>query len=88
MSDQQLKDLLARLHKELENTDKVDEETLGLVRELDADINRLVESDSVADELVNVMDHAKSMETRFAVEHPVAERFLREIIDALAKVGI
>lgn len=88
MSDQQLKDLLARLHKELEDTDKVDEETLGLVRELDADINRLVESDSSADEVVNVMDHAKSVETRFAVDHPVAERFLREIIDALAKVGI
>ncbi len=90
MSDQQLRDLLARLHKELENTDEVDAETLELVRELDTEINRLVEpeSDSGSDEFDNVMDHAKSVETRFAVDHPVAERFLREIIDALAKVGI
>ena len=90
MSDQQLRDLLARLHKELENTDEVDAETLELVRELDTEINRLVESesDSGIDEFDNVMDHAKSVETRFAVDHPVAERFLREIIDALAKVGI
>ena len=90
MSEQQLRDLLARLHKELENTDEVDAETLELVRELDTEINRLVESesDSGSDEFDNVMDHAKSVETRFAVDHPVAERFLREIIDALAKVGI
>ncbi len=88
MSDQQLKDLLTRLHKELENTDKVDSETLELVRELDSEINRLVDSDSDSDEFDNVMDRAKSVETRFAVDHPAAERFLREIIDALAKVGI
>lgn len=88
MSDQQLKDLLTRLHKELENTDKVDSETLELVRELDSEINRLVDSDSDSDEFENVMDRAKSVETRFAVDHPAAERFLREIIDSLAKVGI
>ncbi|MCH8056480.1 MAG: DUF4404 family protein [Proteobacteria bacterium] len=88
MSDQQLRDLLARLHKELENTDEVDSETLELVRELDTEINRLVESGSGGDEFDNVMDRAKSVETRFAVDHPAAERFLREIIDALAKVGI
>jgi hypothetical protein len=88
MDDQQLRDLLARLHKELENTDEVDAETLELVRELDTEINRLVESDSGGDEFDNVVDHAKAVETRFAVDHPVAERFLREIIDALSKVGI
>ncbi len=88
MSDQQLKDLLTRLHKELENTDKVDSETFELVRELDSEINRLVDSDSDSNEFENVMDRAKSVETRFAVDHPAAERFLREIIDALAKVGI
>ena len=88
MNDQQLRDLLARLHQELENTDKVDTETLELVRELDTEINRLVESDPGSDEFDNVMDQARAVETRFAVDHPVAERFLREIIDALAKVGI
>lgn len=88
MSDRKLRDLLARLHKELENTDEVDSETLELVRELDVDINRLVESDTVADELDNVVDRARSVQTRFAVDYPAADRFLREIIDTLAKVGI
>jgi hypothetical protein len=88
MDDQQLRDLLTRLHKELENTDEVDTKTLDLVRELDTEINRLVESGSGSDEFDNVVDQAKAVETRFAVNHPVAERFLREIIDTLSKVGI
>ena len=88
MNEKSLQELLNSLHEALENTDKVDPETLKLVRELDDDINRLVESGSVDDEFDNVVDRAKSVETRFAVEHPVAERFLREIIEALSKVGI
>ena len=88
MNDKNLKSLLNKLHDALENADDLDEETLELVRELDEDINRLVDSDSSDEEYDNVIDRAQSVETRFAVDHPVAERFLREIIDALAKVGI
>ncbi len=88
MGDQKLRDLLASLQKELENTNEVDSETLELVRGLDTDINRLLESDPASDEFDNVMDRARSVETRFAVDHPVAEKFLREIIDSLTKVGI
>ena len=88
MNDKSLKELLNSLHAVLEKTDEVDPETLELVRNLDEEINRLVESDSPDDEFANVVDQAKSVETRFAVEHPVAERFLREIIEALSKVGI
>jgi len=88
MSENELKLLLGRLNDALENTDTVDEETLALVRELDQEIHRLTEAGAQADEVEGVIDQAKSMETRFAVDHPVAERFLREIIDALSRVGI
>jgi len=88
MNDKSLKELLNNLHAVLEKTDEVDPETLELVRNLDEEINRLVESDSSEGDFDNVVDQAKSVETRFAVDHPVAERFLREIIDALSKVGI
>ena len=88
MTDKNLKELLNSLHAVLEKTDEVDPETLKLVRNLDEEINRLVESDSAEGDFDNVVDQAKSVETRFAVDHPVAERFLREIIDALSKVGI
>jgi len=88
MNEKSLRELLNSLHEALEHTEKVDPETLELVRELDEDINRLIESGSADDDFDNVVDRAKSVETRFAVDHPVAERFLREIIDTLAKVGI
>ena len=88
MNDKSLKELLNNLHAVLEKTDEVDPETLKLVRNLDEEINRLVDPDSPEDDYDNVVDQAKSVETRFAVDHPVAESFLREIIEALSKVGI
>lgn len=88
MSNQKLKELLASLQDTLERTERVDADTLDLVRELDAEIHRLVETGAASGEYEGALDQAKSMEARFAVDHPVAERFLREIIDALAKVGI
>ena len=86
MSDKNLHELLTELNQALENLDEVDPETRELVKDLDEDINRLLESGE--DDIEGVVDRAKSIETRFALEHPVAERFLREIVEALSKVGI
>ena len=88
MGDPNLKQLLSQLNDVLDDTDKVDEETLALVRQLDEEIHRLTETDAAAEELDGVIDHARSMEAEFALEHPVAARFLREIIDTLSRVGI
>ena len=86
MTDNNLNQLLSELNQALEKIDEIDPETRALVKDLDEDINRLLESGE--EDLDNVVDRARSIETRFALEYPVAERFLREIIDALAKVGI
>jgi hypothetical protein len=88
MRENNIKQLLGQLQDTLEHTERVDAETLDLVRELDAEIHRLTEAGASSAEYEGALDQAKSMEARFAVDHPVAERFLREIIDALAKVGI
>ena len=88
MNDKSLKDLLNDLQEVLEKTEKVDPETRALVSDLDDEIDRLLDPESADDDFDSVVDHAKSIETRFAVDHPVAERFLREIIDALSRVGI
>ena len=88
MNENNLKELLRQLHQALEKTDSVDPDTLKQVKELDEEVNRLLESGSEGDEYDNVVDQAKAVETRFAVDHPVAERFLREIIEALSRVGI
>ena len=34
-----------------------------------------------------VLEQAKMLEARFATDHPVAERFMREVIDTLVKLG-
>ncbi len=88
MNQENLKELLNSLNEALENTDQVDAETLALVQELDEEIHRLTEAGAQADDVEGVLDQAKSMEPRFAVDHPVAERFLREIIEALSRIGI
>lgn len=88
MNETNLKALLRQLHQALEKTDSVDPETLREVKELDEEVNRLLESGSSGDEFDSVVDQARAVQTRFAVDHPVADRFLREIIDTLAKVGI
>ncbi len=86
MTDKNLNELLGELNQALEKIDEIDPETRALVKDLDEDINRLLESGE--EDVDSVVDRARSIETRFALEYPVAERFLREIIDALAKVGI
>jgi hypothetical protein len=88
MTENNIKQLLTQLQDALEETRQVDAETLNLVRELDEEIHRLTEAGAPPDDYEGVVDQAKSMQARFAAEHPVAERFLREVIDALAKVGI
>ena len=88
MSDQELKALLAKLHQELAKTDSVSEETLALVRELDADIHKLVVPSPTAEILETVLDRSRTLENRFAVNHPVAARFVSQIMDTLARMGI
>lgn len=88
MNDKNLKQLLSQLNDVLDNTDSVDAETLALVRELDREIHRLTEAGEKSEDFDSVLDQARSVEAGFAVEHPVAARFLREIIDSLSRVGI
>ena len=88
MNNSKLKDLLRELNEELDQLDQVDADTADLLQELEDDVHRLVDSDSKPSEFESIAYRAKSLEARFAAEHPTAERFFREIMDMLAKVGI
>jgi hypothetical protein len=85
MSNEKLKSLLASIHDELESTD-LDAETRSMLKSLDSDIHELLDSDDASDR--PVIEQAGQLEARFASEHPVAERFMREIIDTLVKLGV
>ena len=84
MSNQRIKELLAQLRKELDTTD-VDDELQKLMGELDDEIHGAVENNTDVNAL---LDRAKELEAGFATSHPAAERFMREVIDVLVRMGI
>ena len=87
MSTEQIKELLAELQKEIHNTE-LDDETRSLVRQLDTDIHSMLVKDADGAEVGSVLTRAKALEANFATEHPAAERFMREVIDILVRMGI
>jgi len=86
MSQERIKDLLKQLQQELSETTEVDADTLAQVKQLDSNIDEWLE----AAENVNspIMEDAIALEARFAANHPVAERLIREVIDTLGRIGI
>ena len=84
MGKDRIKTLLAQLQKEIRSTD-VDDEVRELINELDKDIHGVIENDEDVNALI---DRAKEMEADFATKYPAAERFMREVIDALVRMGI
>jgi len=84
MSNERIKDLLAQLREEIRKTD-VDEKLRKVASDLDDDIHRVIDDDADSGAL---LDRAKELEADFATKHPTAERFMREVIDTLARMGI
>ena len=87
MSNKEIKDLLRKLRGEIGKTE-LDDETLSLVRDLDADIDDLLDPEGDRAETDSVLEKARELETNFATEHPSIERFMREVIDVLVRMGI
>ncbi|MGJ8690178.1 MAG: DUF4404 family protein [Gammaproteobacteria bacterium] len=86
MDQDKIRSLLAQLQKELNSGESLDSETLELVKQLDKDVDSLIESSE--NNNAPVMDDAIALEARFAANHPVAERLVRELIDTLGRIGI
>ena len=85
MGQDKIKFLVKELNQELALADKLDEDTLELARQLERDMEQLLErSEPVAAGLEN----AVALEARFTATHPVAERILRELIAVLGRMGI
>jgi len=83
VSKKRLSELLTELNRELHGAGDFDEETRELLGRLNDDIDRLT-----GDTQSSTLDRAKNLESRFAANHPVAERIARELADVLAKMGI
>jgi len=87
MSNEKIQELLAKLHEEVQKTE-VDDDTRSSLQDLDSDIHDLLSASEPRPNTTFVLQRAKLLEAQFAVKHPTAERFMREVIDTLAKIGI
>lgn len=86
MPTEKLKSLLQELKSELRNNKDTDQETLDLIANLDTQLQAALNTREPAD--ATIEDTVTALQSRFAVDHPVAERYLRDILDALNKMGI
>lgn len=87
MSNEKIRELLARLQDEIQKTD-LDDDTRLKVKELDSDIHDLIGAETDQAESDSVLSRANLLEANFATEHPTAERIVREVIDTLVRMGI
>jgi hypothetical protein len=90
MADRDIKITLAELHQELEKTPELDEDLRALLLEVDGDIHALLstpEQPGTA-EAEGLRDRLEALAADFAAQHPNTERFFRELINALGRMGI
>jgi hypothetical protein len=89
--DQNLRELLERLHNELEQTESIDENGNEMLRHLDADIRQRLErsgakreteaDDPILERLQGTIDH-------FEATHPSLTLTLSEMMTILSNAGI
>ncbi len=87
MTSERIRQLLAELRQEMQ-ADAMDAETRASLKRLDEDLHRLLQASDDGSEGKQLVDQARQLEAEFAASHPVAERVIREIIDALVKLGL
>jgi predicted component of type VI protein secretion system len=95
MTEESLRELLARLHERLSASASIDRDSRALLGTVMRDIERALApgtgSQADAAALVPAAAHAPRLESlavRFEAGHPGLAELLRELIDALGKAGI
>ena len=86
MAADRIKEVLAELSRELERAEDVDADVRETMRDLQQRVETLDQSEQAAAE--SMLDRVKELESKFAASHPVLERIARELVDAVAKMGI
>ena len=86
MKMKEIQDIFARLNRELENADDVDAGAQEQMQDLNEQVNQLQRTKRSDVEFL--LDQAKALESRFAAEHPTLARIARELVDAVAKMGV
>ncbi len=91
MSNEQLKNALKELHRQLESAGAaVDDELKNLLKVLDSDIDQVLQQQAPArqDDDDSLASRSQELAARFAAQHPQMERMLRELGRTLENMGI
>ena len=85
MNKAEVRAALTKLHAELESANHVDPDLTSLLRQVDHDIHKVL-ADATTEQ--GLADRVDRLAAGLAAEHPQAERFIRELIEALGKMGV
>lgn len=88
MSDESLRQLLARVHERLGQAGSVDSESRKILTALVRDIDRALGQGEGAAPVRGHVPRLESLAVRFQTDYPGLSELLRQVVDALGKLGI
>lgn len=84
--NEKLDELLEQVHAELQKVEKVDDESLKLLQELEQDVQSLLKKSDV--ETPSVLERMQKVVERFEVDHPALTALISELSTVLSNAGI
>lgn len=88
-SEESLRELLTRVHERLSQSGSIDEQSREMLSELMRDIARaLGEGSGEGGAASSHVPRLEAMAVRFETDHPALAELLRQLTDALGKLGI
>ncbi len=88
MNNQELDDLLAKLHKEIEGIQSVDEKGQDLLRDLSSDIQELLGRTEEKKAAPSMLERIETSIDHFEVTHPELTSALSSLFTILSNAGI
>ncbi len=88
LSDESLRELLARVHERLSQSGSIDAESRRLLGALMQDIGRALGEVPADSAVSGHVPRLEALAVRFEADHPSLAELLRQLTDALAKLGI
>ncbi|MFW9616948.1 DUF4404 family protein [Aquabacterium sp.] len=90
MNTQQVSSLLKKLQTELESGKPIDDSLRDSLKQLDRDIQQVLSkpAQQAETDTSSIESRAQALEARFETEHPYLATMVRDVMDALGKMGI